>query len=239
VRRLARRINPLNTKLIQIVWLKERVTRPIKNTAVNQGLPHIVQWILTFGATHEYLVYPIIMFLACAEGPWLSLIFGVLLRLGDFSFFPVFMSLMLGDLIGDSAWYYIGRRYGNRFVAKYGKYFKVTTSGLDRMTRLFHHYKHSVLFLSKISNGFGFALITLMTAGMVRIPFGRYMLVNLLGQFLWTGLLLGAGYFFTHLYLTINSVLGRVSLVAAAVVLATVGYGLWKYLRGRVEQLGN
>lgn len=206
---------------------------------MNQTLPHIVQWILAFGATHEYLVYAMILLLACAEGPWLSLILGVLMRLGDFSFFPVYMSLMLGDLIGDSVWYYIGRRYGDRFVAKYGKYFKVTASGVECMTRLFYRYKHPILFLSKISNGFGFALVTLMTAGMVRIPFGRYMLVNSLGQFVWTGMLLGAGYFFTHLYLTVSSVLGRVSLVAAAVVLATVGYRFWKYLRDRFEQLGN
>jgi membrane-associated protein len=209
------------------------------NIAVNQGLPHIVQWILSFGANHEYFVYVMIVFLACAEGPWLSLILGVLIRLGDFGFFPVYISLMLGDLIGDAVWYYIGQRYGDRFVAKYGKYFKVTAGGVERMTRLYHHYKHSVLFLSKISNGFGFALVTLMTAGMVRIPFGRYMLVNLLGQVVWTGLLLGTGYFFTHLYLTVNTVLGRVSLVAATVVLATVGYRFWKYMRGRFEQLGH
>jgi membrane-associated protein len=206
---------------------------------VNQALPNIAQWILTFEVTHEYLVYAMIIFLACIEGPWLSLIFGVLIRLGDFSFLPVYTSLMLGDLIGDSAWYYVGRRYGGRFVVNYGKYFKVTASGVERMTSLFHHYRDSVLFLSKISNGFGFALVTLTTAGMVKIPFGRYMLVNLLGQFVWTGLLLGAGYFFTHLYLTVTTVLERVSLIAAGVVLATVGFRFWKYLRGRVEKLGN
>ena len=206
---------------------------------MNEALLHIFQWIMTFGLTHEYLVYAMITFLACAEGPWLSLILGVFIRLGDFSFFPVYMCLMLGDLIGDAGWYFMGRRYGNLFVARYGKYFKVTASGVERMTRLFHCYKHSVLFLSKISNGFGFAIVTLMTAGMVRIPFGRFIVINLLGQFIWTGLLLGIGYFFSHLFITVNSVLGRMSLVAAAVVLATMGYRFWKYLRGRIEQLGS
>jgi membrane-associated protein len=206
---------------------------------MNEALLHIFQWILTFGLAHRYLVYAMITFLACAEGPWLSLILGVFLRLGDFSFFPVYMCLMLGDLIGDVGWYCMGRRYGNRFVAKYGKYFRVTASGVERMTRLFHRYKNSVLFLSKVSNGFGLAIVTLMTAGMVRIPFDRFIVVNLLGQFIWTGLLLGIGYFFSHLFITVNSVLGRMSLVATVVVLATMGYMFWKYLRDHVEQFGS
>ena len=151
---------------------------------MNETLASVVQWLVTFGATHEYLVYAMIIFLACAEGPSLSLMAGVVIRLGDFRFFPVYMSLMLGDLIGDTAWYYIGRRYGSRFVDKYGKYFNFTASDVELITRLFHRYKHSVLFLSKISNGFGFALVTLITAGMVRIPLNRYMLVNLFGQFI-------------------------------------------------------
>jgi membrane-associated protein len=206
---------------------------------VNEALQHNFQWILTFGLTHKYLVYAVITFLACAEGPWLTLILGVLIRLGDFSFFGVYICLMLGDLVGDAGWYYIGRRYGDRFVAKYGKYFRITASGVERMTGLFHRYRNSVLFLSKVSNGLGFALVTLMTAGMVGIPFDRFIVVNLLGQFIWTGLLLGVGYFFSHLYITVNSVLGRISLVAAAVVLATMGYRFWKYLRDRIEQIGS
>jgi membrane-associated protein len=206
---------------------------------VNDAPLHILQWVATFGATHQYLVYALIIFFACAEGPWLSLILGVFIRLGDFSFFPAYMCLMLGDLIGDAGWYYVGRRYGDHFVARYGKYFNVTSGGVERMTSLFHRYKHPVLFVSKISNGLGFGFVTLMTAGMARIAFDRFIVVNLLGQFIWTGLLLSIGYFFSHLYITVNSLLGRVSLVAAAVVLATVGYRYWKYLRRRIEPLGD
>jgi len=205
---------------------------------MDQTLPDIASWIISFGLAHEYLVYAIIVALACAEGPWLSLIFGVLIRLGYFSLWPVYLSLMLGDLIGDAIWYYIGRRYGHSFIAKRGKYFNITEEGVARMSNLFHRYKHSVLFLSKISNGLGFALATLMTAGMVRIPFWRYMAVNIIGQFVWTGLLLAVGYWFSHLYITIGSLLGKMTLLAAAVVAAILGYQYYRYIRGRVEKLG-
>jgi membrane-associated protein len=197
---------------------------------MSNGLPEVARWILDFGAAHKFLVYAAIVFLACAEGPWLALILGAFVRLSYFNFVPVYVCLMLGDLIGDAAWYYVGRRYGLGFVTRYGKHFDIAESSVQRMTRLFHRHKDWVLFLSKISNGFGLAIVTLMTAGMVRIPFGRYMLVNMLGQFLWTGLLMGTGYSFTHLYVTVHGVLARVSVVAAVVVLAVVGYRLWKHL---------
>lgn len=206
---------------------------------MSQALPHIGQWIRTFGVEHEYLVYAAIALLACVEGPWLALVCGVLIEIGDFRFMPIYTALMLGDLVGDAGWYGIGRRYGHRFVGKYGKYVNITEDGVARMTRLFHRYKDSVLFLSKITNGFGFSLVTLMTAGMVRIPFARYMLVNLLGQLVWTGLLLGVGYFYSHLFATVQNLLARMSLVAGAVVLTVIGYRFWKYLRSRAEQLGN
>jgi membrane-associated protein len=205
------------------------------NVGFIHELPGVARWVLTFGAAHEYLVYAALVLLACAEGPWVTLTLGVFVKLGYFSFLPVYGALILGDLIGDAGWYWIGRRYGHRFIDRYGRYFHVTEEGVARMTRLFHRYKDSILFLSKISNGLGLDIVTLTTAGMVRIPLGRFMLVNLLGQFIWTGSLLAVGYFFTQLFDTVNNVLGRISLVAAAAVLVLIGYRLWKCLRRRAE----
>ncbi len=181
---------------------------------MGQALPHIAEWIRDFGVDHDYLVYAAIVLLACVEGPWLALVCGVLVEIGDFPFLPVYTALMLGDLVGDAVWYTVGRRYGQRFVGRYGKYMNVTEEAVERMTRLFRRYKDSVLFLSKITNGFGFSLVTLMTAGMVKIPFVRYMLVNILGQLVWTGLLLGVGYYFSHLLVTVEGILARMSLAA-------------------------
>jgi len=206
---------------------------------MNYPLPHMARWILAFGEVHTYLVYAVVFFLASAEGPWLSLIAGVLIKLGAFGFWPLYIALMVGDLAGDAIWYFVGRRYGRPFIARYGQYVNINGREVERMTRRFHRHQHSVLFLSKVSNGFGFALVTLITAGMVKIPFGRYMLVNLSGQFIWTGLLIGVGFFFTHLLTTVNSVLGRIAIAAAAVILATIGCRYCKYLRRRGKELGD
>jgi membrane-associated protein len=200
-------------------------------------LPHIASWIVDFGITHYYLVYAVIALIACAEGPWISIILGVVLRLGFLYFWPIYIALMLGDLIGDVIWYYIGRRYGHSFIAKHGHRFNITEEAVARLTRLFHKHKHVVLFLSKISNGMGFALVTLMTAGMARIPFGRYIVVNAVGQLIWTGFLISTGFFFSSLYITVNNVIGKISLTAGIVALAFLGYRYFAYLKKKAQNL--
>ena len=44
------------------------------------------QFLVSLSTQHEVLFYAVIIILACAEGPWLSLICGVLLKLGFFDF---------------------------------------------------------------------------------------------------------------------------------------------------------
>ena len=60
--------------------------------------------------TYRYLIlFP----LAAVEGPIVALLVGFLISLGYFQFFPAFGIMILGDLIPDSFYYYLGR-FGNK-----------------------------------------------------------------------------------------------------------------------------
>lgn len=194
-------------------------------------------WLIEVATNHDVLVYGLIVLLACAEGPVLSMILGILIRLDYFHFLPVYAALMVGDLIGDVVWYYVGYHFGHRFIGRFGKYFGVTEEGVAKMTRLFHRYKVSILFVSKVSNGLGLALVTLMTAAMVRIPFGLYMVVNMAGQLVLTGVLIGIGYFFSGLYVYVNNIFWRISVIAVAVLTLLALLRFLKYLRRKAEKL--
>ncbi len=189
------------------------------------------QWIIHVSQSYPYLVYGLIIVLACAEGPILSMIFGILLKLGYFYLIPVYTALMVGDLLGDIVWYWIGRNFGHRFIQGYGKYFSISEERVEKVSALFHRYKDSILFVSKICNGFGFALVTLMTAGMVKIPFRRYIIINLAGQFIWTGILLGIGFSFSNLFVAANNIFEKASVVAIFVVLIVLFVGFTRYLK--------
>ncbi len=195
------------------------------------------EWLINLSTHHVYWVYAVIIILACAEGPFLSMIFGILIKLDFFNFLPVYASLMIGDLLGDIAWYFIGRRWGHSFIKRFGKYFSITEENIEKVVRIFHKYKNRILFISKISNGFGFALVTLMAAGMTCIPFAQYLSINLIGQFIWTGILIGVGYTFGELYSRVDSVLGYMSVTAGAIAVLFLFNGYRKYLKNKAEKM--
>ena len=84
--------------------------------------------------------------------------------------------------------------------------------------------------------GLGFALVTLVTAGIVKIPFKRYFMLNFLGQFFWTAFLLFVGYFLGDLYIQINGVLGII-FVAAIIIVFFFGLAGWgKYINNKMSK---
>ena len=77
------------------------------------------EWLINLSTNHTIWVYIFIVFFAFAEGPYLSLVLGVVLKFGYFSFIPVYLALMFGDLIGDVFWYYVGYFYGHGFIKRF------------------------------------------------------------------------------------------------------------------------
>jgi len=191
-------------------------------------------WLITIATVYPHLVYLLTIVVACAEGPILSILFGVFLHAGYFNFFLVYAALMIGDLLGDCIWYWVGRRYGYGFIRRFGRHFSISEEGVKKATDIFHRHKDWILLISKVTNGFGFALVTLMTAGMMRIPFGRYITINLFGQFVWSGLLIALGYFFSAFFWYMDAILGRLGAVGAGIVIVGIVYIAYKSAREKV-----
>jgi membrane protein DedA with SNARE-associated domain len=143
---------------------------------------------------------------------------------------------MLGDLIGDTFWYCVGFYFGHPFIKRFGRYFSLSESGVASVTRIFHKYQNWILLISKMTMGLGFALVTLVTAGIVKVPFRRYILMNFIGQFFWTGFLLAVGYFLGNVYLRVNGVLGALSVGALIVVFFLCLLGWGKYMKAKMSK---
>ncbi len=190
----------------------------------------IISWLLAYR-------YPIAYPLAIAEGPVVMMISGFLVRLGFFAFLPIYFILMAGDLTGDVVWYNIGRHGARSFIEKYGKFFSVTEREVEKAEKFFNEHQAKILFISKITMGFGFALATLMAAGAARVSFKKYMLINFLGQFIWTGLLMAVGYFLGNLYVLVDQSLRWGFIGAVIVIGGALAYGFGKYLRKRAKEL--
>lgn len=169
--------------------------------------------------------------LAIVEGPIIMVACGFLLRLGTFSFWPIYFALVLGDFVADIGWYYVGFYGARKFAIRWGKYFSVRPDSLEKLEKLFEKHHDKILFISKITMGFGFALATLIAAGMARVPLKKYALYNFFGGFVWTALLIGTGYFFGHLYTLIDKSFKVAFLVFVGCSLLAAIYGSGKYFK--------
>jgi membrane protein DedA with SNARE-associated domain len=182
--------------------------------------------------------YPLLIFLAFIEGPYVMMISGVLIKAGTFSAIPTYLALSFGDLAGDVAWYYIGQIFGNRFVRRFGMYFQVKEQDIERLRRVFHTNKKKILLGSKLTAGFGLSLGVLISAGMAEIPIEEFVILNTIGQIFWTAFMLAIGYFFGTWYITVNNVLSRIFIGGLAVLtlflLLRLGRYIGEQMRGRV-----
>jgi membrane protein DedA with SNARE-associated domain len=193
----------------------------------------ILQTFIGYLITYRYvLIIPITII----EGPIIMVVCGFLLRFGTFDLVPLYLTLSVADTVGDIGWYCVGRFWGLPFIKRFGKYFSITEKTLSKATALFHKHHNKILFISKITMGFGFALVTLITAGVAKVPFKKYLIFNVSGQLIWTAALLGIGYLFGNVYTSIDKGFRDVALVAIIIIGLVIIYGVGKYIRKRITE---
>ncbi len=178
-------------------------------------------------------LYLLLFFATLIEGPVATTLAGFWLHFGQFSVWPAFLALVIGDLCGDVFWYYLGRYQAQKVVTKYGRFVSVTPKILTGITQAFKRHERKILFFSKLTMGFGFAIPVLIAAGSARIPFRRFMTYDTVGQLLWTGLLMSIGYFFGNFYVTLNQGFKIISLVSGVIMLVLGLWGIRLYLKNR------
>ncbi len=203
---------------------------PAAGVPYNKSMPliaaPITQWLLAY----RYIIaYP----LAIVEGPVVMMIAGFLVRLGVFSFWPIYFTMMAGDLTGDVIWYFVGRHGGRPLIEKYGRFVNVAPGDVDRAESFFQKHQTKILFISKLTTGFGFAIATLIAAGAARVNFKKYMTINFLGEFIWAGFLFAIGFAFGHFYSMISGGL-RWGFVAGVVITGiALVFGFSRFMRKR------
>jgi membrane protein DedA with SNARE-associated domain len=154
------------------------------------------------------------------EGPVVMVASGFLYKLGQFNFLPMYLALVSGDFIADIGWYSLGRFGTRRIIFKYGHYVGFTPVVLEKVENRFNQYHQRILIISKLTMGFGvFAVPTLITAGMSKIPFKNYVILNLLGGFIWTAFLVVVGYMFGNVFSLISPTLRAAFVVFVILVL--------------------
>ena len=188
------------------------------------NLEFLIQLLLTYK-------YAIIAPAVFVIGAPVSLVAGILLRLEVLEIVPTCLMLAVGELTADVLWYWLGIRYGDSFVKKDGRYVGITRTSIAYTKELFEKHHDIIIFTSKITAGLGFGTVIMFTAGLSRVPFRRYMMLNIAGQFLWTASLLSLGYFLGHLFTEVSNIFEKMALFALGVIILVSIIGFGRYLR--------
>ena len=193
------------------------------------SLPYLAQII----AFLEITKYPLFFLGAYIEGTVVMLTGGVLLRLGEVQFWPLYGALILGDVLSDIMWYFIGYFGARRFMMRWGHIVNATPEIIGKLERRFHKYHLRILVISKLTMGFGLAAAILATAGMLRVSFWRYCAINICGSFVWVAAVITVGYYFGNI---LELVPEQFQIGFVIALIAAFFFGL-RYLNGRLAEV--
>ena len=124
------------------------------------------------------------------EGETVLLLAGYAVHRGYLDFAAVVAVAMLGAVIGDQVWFTLGRRQGSRLMTRR----PWLDSKVQRAVILIERHPVKIILAMRFAWGLRTAL--LIAVGMSRIPWQRFLLLNLLSALLWAPLVAGVGYLF-------------------------------------------
>jgi len=183
------------------------------------SLEQILLWLTAY----KYLaLFP----LAVAEGPIITVIAGFFVSLGYLNFWLAYIIIIIGDLAGDALHYSAGRFGGREFIDRWGRFIGINKEKLKAIEAQFAKRGNKLLFAGKMMQGVGG--IFLIAAGVIKMPFIKFITANTLATFIKSFLLLLIGFYFGHALSTINTFLERAAFISiGATLLAGLVYSFY------------
>lgn len=203
------------------VWLE---TRPPES-----DVPTRMHIIFDLIATYGYVVVLLVVMAESAGAPLPGetslLIAGALAGAGHLWLPGVIAAAAAGAIAGDTAGYWIGRRYGLALLRRHGRLFRFDESKLRRAEAFFARHGDKTVFLGRfvpIGRIFSAAL-----AGVSRMNYRRFLIWNAAGGIVWASVMGALGYLFGQQLPLIERIVqrfgfGLLGLIIAAVVARVV-----------------
>lgn len=163
--------------------------------------------------TYKYLLlFPI----SIAEGPTITIIAGFLVSEGVLNPIIAYLVMVAGDVAGDTIYYSIGRWGGRSYIRKHGKFFGITESRVVHTEKHFKNHSIKTLLIGK-TNALG--ALVLSAAGLGKMPYLKFIIVNTLASSVKVIILIVIGYYFGRSYKLIDSYLGLTGAVITGITI--------------------
>jgi len=176
----------------------------------------------------EFWAYAVVLVSVIIEGPIATLIAATATSTGYLNPFGVFVCAAVGNTIADVLWYLLGYVGNLQTISRYLRWLRVQPEQIEQIKAKIDSNAPRILFVAKLT--MGFAIPTLIATGLARIPWQRWLGVLLLGEFIWTGGLVIAGYFWGAYLQQLDQTLRYISFASSVifVIIASVYIARWR-----------
>jgi membrane-associated protein len=114
-------------------------------------------------------------------------------------------------------------------LERYRAFWRISPATLDKGDQLFEKYGPFAVFFARFV--FGLRIVAGPLAGVLRMPWKKFLLFNFLGASLWVSVIATVGYLFGRHWERLVQDLKRFDLTVAALVLLTALYFWWRSRR--------
>src|SRR5918998_6850006 len=184
-------------------------------------IEHYGYLVILFGVMLESTGVPL-------PGETILLAAGVLVQRGHLDLGDAIAFGILAAVSGDQIGYWVGREGGRPFVLRWGRYIFITPARLGRAEAFFARHGGRAVFLARFV--VGLRVFGALVAGTSRMPWGRFVLYNVLGGTVWATAAVSLGYFLWASISLVEHWVGRASLLLLA-ALALALLLRWTYRR--------
>ena len=162
--------------------------------------------------------YLILLPLAVIEGPILAVIAGFLCTKGLLNPFIVLPVIIIGDIIGDSITYTVGRWGLPDFIKKIVRFLDLRPANMARAKTLFESNPARSVSLSKITLGIG--IVGIYLAGNARIPYTKFIKICFFTSLFQYIFYISMGLLFGQAYIQISHYLDAIAAIFIVTALA-------------------
>jgi membrane protein DedA with SNARE-associated domain len=131
----------------------------------------------------------------------------------------------LAATLGDNLGFALGHFGGRPVLDRYQSIFRIPQTTLTRGENLFARYGAATIFFARFV--FGMRIIAGPLAGVLRMPWRRFLLFNFLGAALWVSVIASVGYLFGRHWERLEHILKRFDILAA-ILLVLIAFYLWR-----------
>ena len=160
------------------------------------------------------------------EAPMLFAGFNV--SAGKMTLFGIILAGVIGDVLGATIAYWIGRTGGRELLERHGSKVHISTSDLDRAHRWFDRWGPPVMFFGRFT-----PLIRIVfpySAGVAEMPFGRCITFSALGSIGWISGLALLGRAVGSQWPNWRNHLDYVDYAALAILIAVIAFLIYRHI---------